>query len=77
LQVQEFHRQLFASAATSLRQEIERITGVEVYEAAADVEPSAGSLVQTFTTGIVVQVFLRANRVPTDSWSSTDPGNEL
>ena len=31
-QVQEFHRQLFTSAAESLRQEIKRITGVEVRE---------------------------------------------
>jgi uncharacterized protein YbcI len=32
-QEQEFHRQLFASASDSLRQEIKRITGVEVREA--------------------------------------------
>src|SRR5947209_16007001 len=40
LQVQDFHRQLFASSADSLRQEIKRITGMEVREAAAEVEPS-------------------------------------
>ena len=38
VQVQEFHRQLFANSADSLRQEIKRITGVEVREAAAEVE---------------------------------------
>src|ERR1700690_442302 len=32
-QVQDFHRQLFTSAAHSLREEIKRITGVEVREA--------------------------------------------
>ena len=37
-QVQEFHRQLFASSSESLRQEIKRITGVEVREATAEVE---------------------------------------
>ena len=37
-QVQEFHRQLFANSCDSLRQEIKRITGVEVREATAEVE---------------------------------------
>src|SRR5580658_11005732 len=34
--VQEFHRQLFLSASESLRNEIKRITGVEVKEAKAE-----------------------------------------
>ena len=55
--VQEFHRQLFASASGSLRQEIQRITGSEVREATAELEP-AGGVVHAFTTGTVVQVFL-------------------
>src|SRR6202790_5210212 len=38
--VQEFHRQCFASSAEPLRQEIKRITGVDVREAGAEVEPS-------------------------------------
>ena len=37
-QVQEFHRQLFTTSSESLRQEIKRITGVEVREATAEVE---------------------------------------
>ena len=37
-QVQEFHRQLFANSSDSLRQEIKRITGMEVREATAEVE---------------------------------------
>ena len=41
-QVQEFHRQLFASSSDSLRQEIKRITGMEVREATAEVEPASG-----------------------------------
>src|SRR5687768_11529566 len=45
-QVQEFHRQLFASAAASLRQEIKRITGVEVCEATAEVETVTGTVFQ-------------------------------
>src|SRR5947209_13124364 len=39
-QVQEFHRQLFASSSEGLRQEIQRITGMEVREATAAVEPT-------------------------------------
>jgi len=56
-QVQEFHRQLFLTSADSLRKEITRITGREVREAAAEVELASGTVVHTFTTGNVVQVF--------------------
>jgi uncharacterized protein YbcI len=68
-QVQEFHRQLFTNASESLRQEIKRITGVEVREAAAEVEPATGTVVKVFTTGTVVQVFLLARSAPADTWS--------
>lgn len=70
-QVQDFHRQLFSSAAASLRQEIKRITGVEVREATAEVEPTTGTVVQAFTTGTVVQVYLLACAVPSDTWSGS------
>lgn len=59
-QVQEFHRQLFASSSKALRDEIRRITGVEVREAAAEVETTTGSVVHAFTSGTMVQVFLLA-----------------
>jgi uncharacterized protein YbcI len=59
-QVQEFHRQLFASSSHFLRQEIKRITGREVREATAEVETATGTVVQAFTTGAMVQVFLLA-----------------
>ena len=68
-QVQEFHRQLFANASDSLRQEIKKITGVEVCEATAEVEATTGTVVQVFTTGTMVQVFLLAQSVPADTWS--------
>lgn len=68
-QVQDFHKQMFDNTADSLRQEIKRITGVEVREAAAEVEPTSGTVVKVFTTGSVVQVFLLASDVPADSWS--------
>jgi uncharacterized protein YbcI len=68
-QVQEFHRELFANSFDSLRQQIKRITGVEVREAAAEVEPATGTVVKAFTNGAVVQVFLLARGVPADAWS--------
>ncbi len=71
--VQEFHRQLFANASDSLRQEVKRITGVEVREATAEVESATGTVVKVFTSGTVVQVFLLAHGVPPDSWSGSEP----
>jgi uncharacterized protein YbcI len=72
-QVQDFHRQLFANASESLRQEIKRITGVEVREATAEVEPATGTVVGVFTTGTTVQVYLLAHSVPADAWSGSGP----
>jgi uncharacterized protein YbcI len=65
-QVQEYHRQLFADSCASLRQEIERITGVEVCEALAEIETRTGS---------VVQVFLLARSVPAATWSCNGQGD--
>jgi uncharacterized protein YbcI len=70
--VQDFHRQLFTSSADSLRKEIKRITGVEVREAAAEFEPSTGTVVHAFTNGTVVQVFLLACDVPSETWSGSE-----
>ncbi len=75
-QVQEFHRRLFTNASESLRQEIKRITGVEVREATAEVEPATGTVVGVFTTGTTVQVYLLAHSVPSGSWSGTEPGDD-
>ena len=57
-QVQEFHRQLFATCSDSLRKEVKRISGREVRESAAEVEPTSGAVVHAFTAGTMVQVFL-------------------
>jgi uncharacterized protein YbcI len=75
-QVQEFHRQLFASSAAALRQEIKRVTGVEVREATVEVETSTGTVVKAFTTGTVVQVFLLAESVPVATWSGNGSGDK-
>jgi uncharacterized protein YbcI len=74
-QVQEFHRQLFANSANSLRQEIKRITGVEVREAAAEVEPKTGTVVHAFTSGTMVQVFLLAQTLSAETWNGDGNGN--
>ena len=75
-QIQDFHRQLFANASESLRQEIKRITGVEVREATAEVEPTTGTVVGVFTTGTTVQVYLLAEGVTADSWSGSEPSDQ-
>jgi len=68
--VQEFHRQLFHSASDTLREEIKRITGMNVREAAAEVEPTSGAVVQVFTTGTMVQVFQLSGNVPSGNFNA-------
>ena len=67
--VQEFHRELFLSASATLREEIKRITGMDVREATADVDPASGAVVQVFTSGTMVQVFLLSGNVPPGSFT--------
>ncbi len=73
-QLQEFHRELFASASDSLRQEIKRITGVEVREAASEVDPATGTVVAVFTTGTVVHVYLLDRSIPAETWNAIGSG---
>ena len=68
-QLDKFHRQLFNNSSHSLREQIRRITGVEVREAVAEVEPTTGAVVQAFTSSAMVQVFRLAQSVPGDTWS--------
>jgi len=70
--VQEYHRQLFHSASDALRQDIKRITGVSVCQAAAEVQPTASAVVQAFTSGTTVQVFQLSGKVPPGSFHSGD-----
>ncbi len=74
-QIQDFHRQLFASSAEPLRQEIKRITGVQVRESTAEVEPATGTVVQVFTSGAMVQVFLLAHGIADETWRGNGQGN--
>ncbi|MGA3067537.1 MAG: Na-translocating system protein MpsC family protein [Tepidisphaeraceae bacterium] len=68
--VQEFHRQLFHNASDTLKQEIKRITGLDVREATAEVEPTTGAVVQVFTSGSMVQVFLLSGKMASENFSS-------
>jgi uncharacterized protein YbcI len=72
-QVQDYHRKLFENSADALRQEIRRITGVAVREAAVQVETTTGAVVQAFTSGTMVQVFRLDGSISAESWSG--PGN--
>jgi uncharacterized protein YbcI len=77
-QVQEYHRQLFHDSVDLLLLEIQRITGVAVGEAAAEVETKTGAMVHAFTTGTMVQVFHLADRISMDAWNgngSRKPSN--
>ena len=71
-QVRKFHQQLFLSSADSLREEIKRITGRDVREAVAEVEPANGVVVHAFTTGNVVQVYLLSKIAPIETCASID-----
>lgn len=75
-QVREFHRELFNTSSDVLRREIERITGVKVREAAAEVETNTGTIVQVFTTGTIVQVYLLAHGMSADAWSGVGTGSQ-
>jgi uncharacterized protein YbcI len=63
-QVQEFHRQLFANTSGGLRQQIQSITGMEVCDTWAEIEPATGSVVQFFTTDTKGEDFPRARSGP-------------
>jgi uncharacterized protein YbcI len=73
VEMQEFHRQLFGNSCDALRQEIKRITGVEVREASAVIEMTTGAVMQMFATGTIVQVFLLAGSVAASTWSGSNP----
>jgi uncharacterized protein YbcI len=71
--VQDFHRQLFADSVAELREEILRITGVNVREAAAEVETASGTVVHAFTSGTMVQVFLLDQKLSAAVWNGPGP----
>jgi uncharacterized protein YbcI len=74
VKVREFHQQLFLTASETLRKEITRITGVDVWEASSEVEPKTGVVVQAFKTGTMVQVFLLARSLSPEAWNGDGSG---
>jgi uncharacterized protein YbcI len=67
--LQEFHQELFNHSSEPLRQEIKRITGLELCEVAKD---KAIAAVQVLPNGTVVQVFLLHGRsLDADHWTGT------
>ena len=74
-QVQEFHRQLFSNSCDAFKDEIRRITGRRVREAAAEVEAVTGNVVHAFTTGAMVQVFLLKKIAANGAKSEYQPQN--
>lgn len=71
--LQAFHRDMFVNHHGSLREEIKRITGVEVCEASTFVEPATGAVVMVSKTGTVVHVLMLATGVPACSWTGNEP----
>lgn len=69
--VREFHRELFRASALSLRQEIQKITGVAVRESASVVESAPGGLTHAFANGTMVQVFQFAQVIPQATWNGS------
>jgi uncharacterized protein YbcI len=66
--VLEFHRHLFLNASDTLRQEIKRITGMEVLEGSAEVDP--------FPSGTMVQMFLLSGKLPSGYFDAGDKTRE-
>ena len=76
VQVQEYHRQLFKDSIELLRQELKRITGIAVGEAAAEMEMTTGAIVHAFTTGTMVQVFQLAGKISAEAWNRSGPDSQ-
>ncbi len=74
--VQEFHRQLFSTSSKLLRGDIEKITGVEVRDAIAEIEPLTGAIVYAFASGNMVQVFHLAQDILADTWNKSGPTDQ-
>ncbi|MDB5387438.1 MAG: hypothetical protein JWM11_3084 [Planctomycetaceae bacterium] len=66
-QLQEYHHQLFEDSSQSLREEIKRITGRQVCDSTAEIEPTTGTIVHAFNSGTVVQVFLLTPSIATQT----------
>ncbi len=75
--VQDFHRRLFDSSVEALREEINRITGVAIREAAVEVETTSGAVEHAFSSGTMVQVFCLANSITPEAWNGHTKKNSV
>ncbi len=73
VQVEDYHKQLFANSSDPLRLEINRLSGRVVMEADAVVEPATGSVIHAFSTGRLMQVYLLTKNI----FMEPESGNEL
>jgi uncharacterized protein YbcI len=76
-QVQDYHRQLFGNSTEEMRQEIKRITGRDVREAAAEIETTTGTVIHAFTTGAMVQVYLLTSGEHMEPIARSIPDNSM
>jgi uncharacterized protein YbcI len=74
--VQEFHCQLFQIASESIREDIKRITTMDVRGAAVEVDLASGAVVHVFSSGTMVQVFLLPGKVPTGSFDAVNESED-
>lgn len=72
-QVKATYQEPLNDSCEPLRQEIKKITGEEVSDASAEIEPITGTAIQVFATGTVVQKFRLVDSVPSDTWSGISP----
>ena len=68
-QVREFHQQLFLTSCEPLRQEINKLIGVPVREAAVEVETKSGTLIQVFSTGAVGAALQCVDTLAAETWN--------
>ncbi len=71
-QIREYHLDLLAGSFGPLRAEIERLAGVTLHEAVAEVEPTTGTVIFVFTTGNMVQVFQLAGGLSSETWIGSE-----
>lgn len=62
--VRDFHHYLFDNSLDSLRSHVRRSTGVDLRGAISHVDTTTGSILKTFTTNPVVELFLLGQGLP-------------
>jgi uncharacterized protein YbcI len=66
--ISEFHQLLFETTSHRLRDEVARITGLDVVQLNPEAS-TAGAIVPIFATGAVVLVIHLAGTLPAETWS--------